>query len=82
MIDPQNPQFLSAEESALVDGALLSNPEKFLTRLTLSSWRLLLLIAQTEGIAIEDLSPAQIIAWFEQDAKKRRDGEEGAILKW
>jgi hypothetical protein len=34
-------QFLSAEESAQVDAALLSSPEKFLTRLTISPLRIL-----------------------------------------
>jgi hypothetical protein len=36
-----NEQFLTPEESADVDKALLTSPEKFLTRLTISSLRLL-----------------------------------------
>jgi len=76
-------QFLTLEESAKVDAALLSSPEKFLARLTISSWKLLKHIAQEYGVAIEDLTPQQIITWFEQDGKIRREqGIEAAYLKW
>lgn len=76
-------QFLTLEESAMVDGALLANHEKFLTRLTISSLKLLQHIAQEHGVAIEDLTTKQIIAWFEKDAKIRREqGVEAAFLKW
>lgn len=76
-------QFLTLEESAKVDASLLSSPEKFLTRLTISSLRLLKHIAQEQGIAIEDLTPEQVIAWFEKDGKIRREqGVEAAFLKW
>ncbi|MEM6503409.1 MAG: hypothetical protein AAF685_16435 [Cyanobacteria bacterium P01_C01_bin.89] len=77
------PEFLTAEESAKVDAALLSSPEKFLTRLTLSSFKLLTFIAESEGVAIADLTQEQIIAWFERDAKtKREQGVDAAVLKW
>ncbi|AFZ27998.1 hypothetical protein Cylst_6025 [Cylindrospermum stagnale PCC 7417] len=76
-------QFLTLEESAKVDAALLSSPEKFLTRLTISSLRILQHIAQDYGVAVEDLTTQQIIAWFEKDAKIRREqGIEAAYLKW
>ncbi|QLE57590.1 hypothetical protein [Nostoc sp. TCL26-01] len=76
-------QFLSLEESAQVDGALLSSPEKFLTRLTISSLKLLRHIAQEYGVAIEDLTSQQVIAWFEKDSKIRREqGIEASYLKW
>lgn len=80
----QNPtQFLTIEESAKVDAALLASNEKFLTRLTISSLKLLKHIAQETGIAMEDLTPQQVIAWFEQDGKIRREqGSEAAYLKW
>jgi hypothetical protein len=75
--------FLTPDESAAVDAALLSGPEKFLTRLTISSWRVVLKIAQDYGTTVEQLSTPQIIAWFEQDAKTRREqGIEAAVLKW
>jgi hypothetical protein len=77
------PQFLSSEESADVDAALLSNSEKFLTRLTISSLRLLQLIAKDTGVAIENLTHQQIITWMEKDSKIRREqGIDAAVLKW
>nr|WP_222597885.1 hypothetical protein [Euhalothece natronophila] len=83
MMDNSSFQFLTKEESQEVDKALLSSPEKFLTRLTISSFRLLTIIAEQEGVAIEELTPEQIIAWFEKDGKIRREeGIEAATLKW
>ena len=77
------PQFLTPEESAKVDAALLSSPEKFLTRLTISSLRLLKQIAQENEVKIEDLTAQQIVAWFEKDGKVRREqGIDAAYLKW
>lgn len=76
-------QFLTLEESAQVDAALLSSPEKFLTRLTISSLRILQHISQEYGIPIEHLTSKQIISWFEKDARIRREeGIESAYLKW
>ncbi len=82
---PQQPseQFLTLEESAKVDAALLSSSEKFLTRLTISSLKLLKHIAQEYGVAVEDLTSEQVIAWFEKDGKIRREqGSQAAYLKW
>ncbi|MEB3180663.1 MAG: hypothetical protein VKL59_16795 [Nostocaceae cyanobacterium] len=82
---PQQPstQFLSLEESAKVDAALLSSPEKFLTRLTISSHKLLKHIAEDYGVAMEELTTVQIITWFEKDGKLRREqGVEASFLKW
>ena len=77
-----NNQFLTEAESLDVDKALLSSPEKFLTRLTISSKRLLKIIAEDLDIAIEDLTHEQIIAWFEKDGKIRREqGAEAAVLQ-
>ncbi len=77
------PQFLTPDESLDVDKALLTSPEKFLARLTISSQKLLKIIAQDAGISIEDLSHQQIIDWFEKDGKIRREqGIEAAVLKW
>ncbi|MBD2500315.1 hypothetical protein [Anabaena azotica] len=76
-------QFLTLEESAKVDAALLSSPEKFLTRLTISSLKLLKHIAQDYGVAIEDLTTQQVIDWFEKDGRIRREqGIEASYLKW
>lgn len=85
MPEPQQSpaQFLTAEESAEVDKALLSNHEKFLARLTISSLRLLNHIAKDTGVAVEDLTVQQVIAWFEKDGKIRREqGVDAAFLKW
>jgi ABC-type uncharacterized transport system auxiliary subunit len=82
---PQQPseQFLTLEESAKVDAALLSSSEKFLTRLTISSLKLLKHIAQEYGVAVEDLTSEQVISWFEKDGKIRREqGSQAAYLKW
>jgi len=76
-------EFLTAAESSQVDGALLPQHEKFLTRITISSMRLLKHIAQEYEIMVEELTVEQIITWFEQDAKIRREqGAEAAFLKW
>lgn len=76
-------QFLTPDESAQVDAALLSSPEKFLTRLTISSLRILQHIATEYDVPIEELTVKQIITWFELDAKIRREkGVEEAFLKW
>ena len=62
-------QFLTPEESADVDKALLTAPEKFLARLTISSLRLLHIIAEDINVSIEALTHEQLIAWFEKDSK-------------
>jgi hypothetical protein len=76
-------QYLSAAESADVEAALLTSSEKFLTRLTISSQRLLQAIAQDYQITIEELTHQQIIQWFEQDSKaKREQGSDAGTLNW
>lgn len=76
-------QFLTPEESAAVDAALLTTPEKFLTRITLSTAKLLGYIAKDIGKPVEELSNEQIIAWFEADSKrKQKEGVEASVLKW
>ncbi len=76
-------EFLTVEESADVNGALLSSSEKFLTRLTISSLRLLKIIAQDLEVSIEELTSKQVIEWFEKDSKIRREqGVDSAVLKW
>ncbi|GFE70841.1 hypothetical protein [Chroococcus sp. FPU101] len=79
----ENPQFLTPDESYDVDAALLSSTEKFLARLTISSQKLLKIIAEDVGVPIEELTHKQIIAWFEKDGKVRREqGLDAAVLKW
>jgi len=76
-------QYLSPEESTDVDTALLSSAEKFLTRLTISSQRLLQKIAHDYQVSVEELTHQQIIQWFENDSKVKRENGGGAgTLKW
>ncbi|NEP62386.1 MAG: hypothetical protein F6K31_36550 [Symploca sp. SIO2G7] len=76
-------KFLTPEESADVDQALMSSSEKFLTRLTISSLKLLRYIANDLGISVEELTHQQIIDWIEKDCQIRREqGVEAAVLKW
>ncbi len=79
----QSLQFLTEAESAAVDAALLSSPEKFLARLTISTAKLLTYMAADLGTTVEALTPEQIIGWLEQDAKRKREqGIGAAVLKW
>jgi len=76
-------QFLTEAESAAVDAALLTTPEKFLTRLTLSTAKLLNYIAKDLNSSVEALTNEQIIAWFEADSKRKQtEGVEASVLKW
>ena len=82
-MEQSNLQFLSSEESADVEAALLTSSEKFLTRLTISSWRLLQTIAKDNQVSVEELTHKQIIQWFENDSKVRQEqGIDAATLKW
>ena len=82
-MSPTPDRYLSPEESADVEAALLSSSEKFLTRLTISSQRLLQIIAKDNRVAIEELTHKQIIQWFENDSKvKREQGSDAGTLRW
>lgn len=79
----QTLQFLTSAESADVDKALLTTPEKFLTRLTLSTAKLLAFIASDLDTSVDKLTTAQIIAWFEADSKRKQEkGINASVLKW
>ncbi len=78
-----NQQFLTPEESFAVEASLLTSEEKFLTRLTISSLRLLQLIAQDLDVSIDSLTSEQIITWMEKESQVRqKEGEDKSILKW
>jgi hypothetical protein len=78
-----NEKYLSNAEALDVEVAKLSTHEKFLTRITISSLRLLQQIAEEESVKIEELTPAQIITWFERDAElKRSNGDAAGSLQW
>jgi hypothetical protein len=78
-----NEKYLSRSEALDVEVAKLSTHEKFLTRITISSLRLLQQIAEEKGVKIEELTPPQIINWFERDAElKQSQGESAGSLQW
>jgi hypothetical protein len=79
IMDPQ--EYITTVEATAVDRALLSTHEKFLARITISSLRLLAKIAADSGVAIEDLTPELIIAWFEADSKRQLATGDNA-LRW
>jgi hypothetical protein len=85
MIDPQqnSAKFLTEEEARAVDAAMLSTMEKFMTRITISSMRVLIHIAQSYGVHVEELQVNQIVFWVENDARIRREqGDAAAFLQW
>ena len=59
---PQLPEFLSREDVAEVDAALLNSQDKFLTRITLYSLRVLNQIAEAEHQPIASITDQQIAA--------------------
>jgi hypothetical protein len=59
--------FLTYEESAEVDQALLSSREKFSARVAIYSLRVLKQVAQHHGLAIAQVSKSQIIDWVKRD---------------
>jgi len=68
-------QFLTPEESAEVDQALLTSRDKFLTRVAIYSLRSLKQLSQQTGLAIENITPQQIAQWIENDESLRREAE-------
>ncbi|HEY9638968.1 MAG TPA: hypothetical protein V6C57_00710 [Coleofasciculaceae cyanobacterium] len=64
---PALPEFLTFDEVAEVDKALLTARDKFSARVALYSLRSLKLIAEKYGVAIADLSSQQITSWVAAD---------------
>jgi hypothetical protein len=60
-------EFLTPEESAEVDKALLTSKDKFAARVAIYSLRSLKKISQASGQPIATLQPAQIEDWIYQD---------------
>ncbi len=76
-------QFLTTAEVIAVDRALLSTHEKFLTRITISSLRLLQKISTDQDVPVADLTPEIVIVWFEADSKRQLEqGKDAATLQW
>jgi hypothetical protein len=68
-------QFLTPEESAEVDQALLTSRDKFLTRVAIYSLRSLKQLSQQSELAIENITAQQIADWIENDESLRREAE-------
>ncbi|NDJ16360.1 hypothetical protein [Myxacorys almedinensis] len=64
---PSPTEFLTPEESAEVDKALLTSKDKFAARVAIYSLRSLKKISHASGNAIADLNPDQIEDWIYQD---------------
>ena len=60
-------EFLTPEECAEVDKALLTSREKFSARVAIYALRSLKQIAQANGTAITQLDPQQIETWVYED---------------
>lgn len=61
------PEFLSREEVAEIDAALLTAQDKFLTRIALYSLRVLKQIAEADRLPVSAITDRQIAVWVEQD---------------
>ncbi len=75
-------KFLTPPEADAIDRALLSTHEKFLTRITISSLRLLQKISTDQKVPVAELTPEIIIAWFEADSKRQLEECHDAVLQW
>lgn len=60
-------EFLTPDESAAVDAALMTARERFSTRVAIYSLRSLKQIAQENGVTIAQLEPHHIEDWIFQD---------------
>jgi hypothetical protein len=84
MTIPQDPiQFLTLDEAHAINGAMLSTMDKFMTRITISSMRIINQIAEELKVHSEEISSSQILNWIESDSQIRKtQGEDAAFLKW
>jgi hypothetical protein len=60
-------EFLTPEECAEVDRALLSSRDKFTARVAIYALRSLKQIADQQGVAIAELEPEEVEDWVYQD---------------
>jgi hypothetical protein len=61
------PEFLTAEEAAKVDAALLVTKDKFVARLAIYALRSLQQISREMGKAIEEITPTEVAQWIQKD---------------
>lgn len=72
MSDSQLPEFLTFEEVAEVDKALLTAQDKFLARVALYSLRVLKQIAEVENLPVGAVTDQQIAEWIAEDETLRQ----------
>ncbi len=70
--------WIENDQSVKRDRDIDTGFESFFTQLVLSSLKPLKQIAQETSAPIETLTVQQVVAWFEKDAKHRREREAGA----
>jgi hypothetical protein len=68
---PQIAHWIEQDDTLKPEVGFDSSFKSFFSQLVISSLKPLTQIAQVDGVAIEDLSLSQVIAWFEQQAKAR-----------
>ncbi|MCH2050482.1 MAG: hypothetical protein MK289_18980 [Trichodesmium sp. ALOHA_ZT_67] len=65
--------FLTSQESAQVDAALLTSKDKFSTRLAIYSLRCLREIARETGLTLEEIPAEQVKAWMQKDKSLKQN---------
>lgn len=71
---PDSPtEFLTPDESAAVDRALLTTRDKFLTRVAIYSLRSLKQISAATGLAVEEISQPQVADWINRDPNLQQE---------
>ncbi|MEB3211922.1 MAG: hypothetical protein VKL39_11235 [Leptolyngbyaceae bacterium] len=79
---PDSNDFLTPEEAAKVDAALLTSRDKFSARVAIYSLRVLKQIAAENQMAIAQVSPDDIIQWVNHDEAVKASsipGDESAV---
>lgn len=66
------PEFLTAEEAAKVDAALLVTKDKFVARLAIYALRSLQQISRETGKTIEEITPVEVASWVQKDEAIRQ----------
>ncbi len=74
-------EFLTPEESAQVDGALLTSKKKFSTRLAIYALRCLRQIAEETDLAPEEIPSEQITTWIQKDENIKQQLEVDASFE-
>ena len=68
-------EFLTPDESAQVDGALLTSKDKFSTRLAIYSLRCLRQIARETDLALEQIPAEKVKTWVKNDENLKQNSD-------